>query len=95
MLGEIVKKDPITLTGLHAHPYVGSGFVLVNRSVFRHLPYPWFHHRMVEKYDSREQTGEDVGFCLSAREMGIPIQIDFDHPVEHQLRTQNHFDFTF
>ncbi len=93
ILGRIVSKDAATTTGRHAHPYVGAGFLLVHRSVFQHLPYPWFHHRMVESYDNREQTGEDVGFCLSAREAGIPILIDFDHPVEHQLRTSEQFDF--
>jgi hypothetical protein len=95
LLGIITGKDPITATGVHARSYIGAGFLLVERNVFRHLAYPWFHHRMIEKYDTREQCGEDVGFCLAAREAGFPIHVDFDHPVEHQLRTADQFALEF
>jgi hypothetical protein len=50
---------------------------------------------MIEKYDARELCGEDVGFCLAAREAGFPIFVDFSHPVEHQLRTADQFVLEF
>ncbi len=95
LLGLVASQDPIETTGVQARSFVGAGFLLVERNVFRHLPYPWFHHRMIEKYETRELCGEDVGFCLSAREAGIPIKVHFDHPVTHALRSADQFALEF
>lgn len=94
-IGTIARKDSVSAAGVQVRTYVGAGFLLVARGTFPHLRYPWFHHRMVEKYDTREQCGEDVGFCLAAREAGIPIKVDFDHPVEHKLRLAGQFNYEF
>lgn len=93
LVGQILSRDKEGTRGVKARSFAGSGFLLVHRDVFRQLPYPWFHHRMVERYDFREQCGEDVGFCLALREEGFKIQVDFDHPVTHKLR--KHADYSW
>jgi len=95
LIGTLTTRDPIATSGVQVRSFVGAGFLLVERGVFRHLAYPWFHHRMIERYDTRELCGEDVAFCLAAREAGIPIKVDFDHPVTHLLRTADQFQMEF
>ncbi len=95
LIGQVASQDSAKTKGVKARSFVGGGFLLVEAMVFQHLAYPWFHHRMVERYDFREQCGEDVGFCLALREAGYKILVDFDHPVAHRLRSVEQFDLSY
>ena len=61
---------------------VGMGCCLIDTKVFT-VPYPWF------KCDSMEEPGEDVYFCLKAREHGFRVWVDprvrFNHIGLFQL----------
>lgn len=95
LIGQILSQDKNNVESVKARSFVGGGFLLVEATVFQHLPYPWFHHRMVERYDFRELCGEDVGFCLALREAGYKILVDFDRPVAHRLRAVDQFDLSY
>lgn len=95
ILGQVLSQDKADTVGVQGRSFVGAGFLLVEAPVFMHLPYPWFHHRMVERYDYREQCGEDLGFCMSLREAGYQVLVDFNHPVAHRQRTEDQFDRSF
>jgi len=55
---------------------VGCGFMLIQRAVLEITPYPWFAAR----WDS---VGEDVYFCLKARDHGHTVWIDKSLRVGH------------
>jgi hypothetical protein len=65
--------------------YVGFGFVLVANGVFENMIYPVFGPKL-QKYDNgiEDFCGEDVGFCLDAKELGIPIVVDPQVRVGHE-----------
>jgi hypothetical protein len=48
------------------------GFMLIKMDVFKKLPKPWF------VTDCREELGEDVFFCRSARAAGYEVWLDVD-----------------
>lgn len=54
----------------------GAHCLLVHRDVFTKLdsahPYPWFRETVLE----HGTAGEDITFCLAARDAGFPIHID-------------------
>ncbi len=81
--------------GLHQIPFIGAGFLLIKKEALEKIQYPWFHHRIVIVNDAAENSGEDVGFCLAAREAGVDIWCDFDHPVYHRLRRHEHFNVSY
>jgi hypothetical protein len=49
---------------------VGTGFVLIKRSVLEKVKAPWF-----ECYD-KGQAGEDVYFCAKCKDAGVQIYVD-------------------
>lgn len=57
----------------------GTGVMLIKTEVFKNLPEPWFKFT----YENGERIGEDVNFCLSAREAGYKIYVDPTIPVRH------------
>ena len=68
--------------------WVGGGFLLVKKEVFEKVSYPWFHRFMINKIDAngvkhRKQAGEDIGFCLNAKEHGLKVMIDHTTRVNH------------
>lgn len=73
------RKKPFTAD------YVGFGFVLVANGVFENMIYPVFGPKL-QKYDNgiEDFCGEDVGFCLDAKELGIPIVVDPQVRVGHE-----------
>lgn len=64
----------------------GAACLLVNRDVFEKLRanddglYPWFQEGRT--LHGRE-VGEDVAFCLKAREQGLPIHVHTGIPTGH------------
>lgn len=82
-------------SGVKRISFCGGGFLLVRRDVFRRMRYPYFRHELFEENGQAEMTGEDIGFCLQARDAGIPIHCNFDRPVFHRPRRPEDFNVRF
>lgn len=78
-------------TGLLKVDWVGGGALLVKREVFEQLPYPWFGRECLKYIDEKTGeehtaiTGEDISFCMKAKEAGIDIWLDADAIFTHHL----------
>lgn len=60
LVGDVPHRD------VRGVDWVGAGFLLVEKSVFENVPYPWFVHKTITDDDCSDEVGEDVGFCMSA-----------------------------
>lgn len=63
-------------TGLEEVLSIGTGVMLIDVSVLKALPQPWFAE--VFNVETENTVGEDVYFCNKAREHGFKIHIDHD-----------------
>ena len=76
------RKKPFTVD------YTGFGWLLIKNGVFEHegLPYPWFAPKMqvFESGEVQDMCGEDVSFCLDAKEAGFEIWCDPRVRVGHE-----------
>ena len=66
--------------------YTGFGWVLIKKGVFEYLEYPWFAPKM-QRFASgtvQDMCGEDVSFCLDAKEKGFEIWCDPTIRVGHE-----------
>ena len=61
----------------------GMGCILIRTSVFDRVPYPWF--KWID-YGNGEMLSEDLFFCESCRNEGIPIYADTRVACGHMLR---------
>jgi hypothetical protein len=66
--------------------YTGFGFMLIRRSVFESLEYPWFRSEAQRIGDVVEFASEDVSFCLRAKAAGHTVYIDPTVRVGHEKR---------
>ena len=57
---------------------IGTGFLLLHRSIFEALEKPWFSHE-----DAGEGSAEDVYFCRRLRDAGLPLYLDTSLVVRH------------
>jgi hypothetical protein len=57
----------------------GTAGMVIRRRVLERLEAPWFRHG--------DDIGEDVGFCLAAREAGFSIWADLDVHIGHLTST--------
>ena len=68
--------------------YTGFGWLLIKNGVFEHeqMPYPWFAPKMqiFESGEVQDMCGEDVSFCLDAKEAGFEIWCDPRIRVGHE-----------
>ena len=66
--------------------YTGFGWVLIKKGVFENLEYPWFAPKMqvFESGEVQDMCGEDVSFCLDAKEAGFEIWCDPQIRVGHE-----------
>lgn len=68
--------------------YTGFGWVMVKNGVFENekMPYPWFAPKMqvFESGEVQDMCGEDVSFCLDAKEAGYEIWCDPRIRVGHE-----------
>jgi len=77
--------------GLIKVDWIGMGFTLIKRDVFRKIRYPWWREVVVEVIDPRDgklhahYNGDDIGFCLNAKEAGYDIYCDCDVVVKHHV----------
>ena len=74
------RKKPFTCD------YTGFGWVLIKKGVFENLEYPWFAPKMqvFESGSVQDMCGEDVSFCLDAKEEGMDIWCDPRIRVGHE-----------
>ena len=76
------RKQPFTVD------YTGFGWLLIRHCVFEHkgMPYPWFAPKMqvFESGEVQDMCGEDVSFCLDAKEAGFEIWCDPRIRVGHE-----------
>ena len=74
------RKKPFTVD------YTGFGWVLIKNGVFENLEYPWFAPKMqqFESGEVQDMCGEDVSFCLDAKEAGFEIWCDPKIRVGHE-----------
>ena len=76
------RRKPFTVD------YTGFGWLLIKKGVFEHegLPYPWFAPKMqvFESGEVQDMCGEDVSFCLDAKEAGFEIWCDPRIRVGHE-----------
>ena len=74
------RRKPFTVD------YTGFGWVLIKKGVFERLEYPWFAPKM-QVFDSgkvQDMCGEDVSFCLDAKDKGIVTWCDPRIRVGHE-----------
>ena len=82
------RKKPFTVD------YAGFGWLLIQKGVFedfdesgkKKMPYPWFAPKMqvFESGTVQDMCGEDVSFCLDAKEAGYEIWCDPRIRVGHE-----------
>ena len=74
------RKKPFTVD------YTGFGWVMIKKGVFEGLEYPWFAPKMqvFESGAVQDMCGEDVSFCLDAKEEGFEIWCDPRIRVGHE-----------
>ena len=76
------RKKPFTVD------YTGFGWLLIKNGVFedKGMPYPWFAPKMqvFESGEVQDMCGEDVSFCLDAKEAGFEIWCDPRIRVGHE-----------
>ena len=74
------RKKPFTVD------YTGFGWVMIKKGVFEDLEYPWFAPKMqvFESGAVQDMCGEDVSFCLDAKEKGDEIWCDPRIRVGHE-----------
>jgi len=79
-----------TTTGLVEVDWIGMGFTLIKRDVFRKMRYPWFRDYIYEYKNPKSGKlcvsvgGEDITFCKQAGDLGYKIYCDCDcRPVHH------------
>ena len=80
--GIIKRKKPFTVD------YTGFGWVMIKKGVFEHseMKYPWFAPKMqvFESGAVQDMCGEDVSFCLDAKDAGFEIWCDPRIRVGHE-----------
>jgi len=92
--GFIDTMASVSVTGFHRVDWSGAGFMLIKREVFSKMRYPWYRHNMVKISETeQDETGEDIGFCMGARNAGIDIWCDFDIKIKHTDRNKKSFDW--
>ena len=74
------RRKPFTVD------YTGFGWVMIKKGVFEELEYPWFAPKMqvFESGKVQDMCGEDVSFCLDAKEAGDEIWCDPRIRVGHE-----------
>ena len=86
--GKRTISSSTTLSSQAAVDYTGFGWTLIKKGVFEHdeMKYPWFAPKMqvFESGEVQDMCGEDVSFCLDAKEAGFEIWCDPRVRVGHE-----------
>ena len=90
----ITSLEPLTIDTLYDYPQdeliqvdaTGAAWLLIHRSVFekveeahRDHPYTWF----ADSVYGGNELGEDITFCLRARQLGIPVHVHTGIHIGH------------
>jgi hypothetical protein len=70
-------------TGLVEVDWCGAGCLLVKKEVLEKMNYPYWIHRTVVIGELADHTSEDIGFCMTAKELGYKIYCDLDNRIAH------------
>lgn len=62
----------------------GLGWMLVKKGVFEKLSFPWFAPKVMSTNGTPVLSGEDVAFCLDAKEAGFDVWVDPRIKVNHE-----------
>ena len=88
--GGVMNHETVESMGTRKKPftvdYTGCGWVMIKKGVFEELEYPWFAPKMqiFESGAVQDMCGEDVSFCLDAKEAGDEIWCDPRIRVGHE-----------
>ena len=64
--------------------WCGTGFLLVQRSVFDQLHKPYFYYPVVPEFS--DYASYDIGFSINCTRNGVPIEIDRSVRLDHVKR---------
>lgn len=82
--GKIMDYAPAIDTGLIQVDWTGAGFLLCKREALEKMDYPFFW-KSVHRYGNRALTvGEDLYFCLNARQNLVSIYLDTNTIINHE-----------
>lgn len=56
---------------------------MVRQDAFTKMEYPWWRSNIVRRGECAEATSADIGFCMGAASVGLPIYLDVDCEVCH------------
>jgi hypothetical protein len=76
------EKVNATETSLMEVDWTGFHFVLIHRTVFEKIAFPWFQIGVLDE-ESGITYGHDVRFCRLAKRAGFTIHVDFATQVGH------------
>lgn len=97
-------RGPIDLISQEGYPIgevievgaTGGACILIHRSVFEKIqatnpnyPFPWYEETLV----GDKPIGEDITFCIRARQHGFPIFVHTGLDIGHMKQTQINHDF--
>lgn len=85
-----VPLDSRGKKGLEKVWRVGTGVMLINLEVFKHLPQPWFP--ITWEAGNADYTGEDWNFCKLVQDNGFGIWVD--HTLSQHIGHVGSFEFT-
>ena len=83
--------DSFGKTGIEEVKAVATGCMLINVDVLHGTPLPWFNTAYVEETGGFQ--GEDIWFCLAAREHGFGVWVD--HDLSLQVRHWGELGYHF
>jgi glycosyltransferase involved in cell wall biosynthesis len=62
-------------TGIQQADGIGCGVMLINKETLNAIPKPWFFFELLPE---NKLLGEDIYFCIKAKDVGIDTYIDHD-----------------
>lgn len=81
--GNMRNIESYDSTGIKEVDFAGTGFMLIKKSVFEEISYPWFNAFYDEQYDPPRFRGEDFYFCMKAKKAGFKIMVDYSCKLTH------------
>jgi hypothetical protein len=69
--------------GITPVDWVGSGFFCVSADALRKLEYPYYREHLVKYGDKQVGYKDDIGFCFTCRQVGIPVYLDNNIMLKH------------
>ena len=82
-IGDPYKLSDLPTSGLVEVAATGTAGMLIRRRVFEQMPAPWFVAGQIHK----DGVGEDLNFCVNAREAGFKVRVDTGAVLGHLTTT--------